>query len=119
MWKLQKECCKDKIEKQTSGIVYSQDSMKKADWYKFTNTKNRKIKFIYAGGVTSGSINVSIYNSAGKKMGAYYLMPTKDASVTYKLKNVNKSQTIPKGTYYIKVTKSRKETADVYDLKFY
>ena len=36
--------------------------MKKADWYKFTNTKNRKIKFIYAGGVTSGSINVSIYN---------------------------------------------------------
>ncbi|OKZ69265.1 MAG: hypothetical protein BHV87_14815 [Clostridiales bacterium 36_14] len=73
MWKLQKECCKDKIEKQTSGIVYSQDSMKKADWYKFTNTKNRKIKFIYAGGVTSGSINVSIYNSAGKKMGAYVL----------------------------------------------
>lgn len=108
-----------KLKNHTLGMIYTRDSIKKADWYKFTNSKNRKIKFTYAGGVTSGSINVSIYNSKGKKMGTYYLMPTKGNSVTYKLKNVNKSQTIPKGTYYIKVTKSRKETTGVYDLKFY
>ena len=106
-----------KMKTDKMGIVYAEDSTKTQDWYKVSNTKNQKLKLIYSGNVTSGSINLTIYNKQGKKLGTYYLMPTKGGSVTYNLRNEKKGSVIPKGTYYIKVTKSRKQTAGTYEFR--
>lgn len=108
-----------KLKNTATGMVYAEDSTKTADWYKVSNPKDQKLKLDYEGNVTSGSINLIIYNQKGKKLGTYYLMPTKGKTATYKLLNTNNSSIIPKGTYYIKITKSRKQTAGVYDIKLH
>lgn len=107
------------LEKTKKGMIYAEDSTKKEDWYKFKNPKNQKLKLEYFGDVTSGSINLTLYNSKGKKMGIYYLMPTKGDSTTYKLHTPKKETVIPKGTYYIKVNKIREQTAGVYKFKIF
>ena len=106
-----------KLKQVKEGMIYTTDSVKSTDWYKITNPKNQKLKLTYGGDVTSGSINLVLYNKKGKKLGTYYLMPAKSESMTYQLKNVNGSTTIPKGTYYIKLVKLRKETTGVYHFK--
>lgn len=100
-----------KLKTYTQGIVYAEDSAKTQDWYKFTNKKTQNLKLIYSGNVTSGSINLTMYNKNGKKIETYYLMPTKGGSATYDLGSTKK------GIYYIKITKSRKQTAGIYKFK--
>lgn len=107
------------LKKTFTGMVYAEDSIKQTDWYKISNPKNQKLKLDYSGYATSGSINLSIYNKNGKKLGTYYLMPSKNDSITYQIKNINQSQIIPSGTYYFKITKSRKQTAGMYQIKIY
>lgn len=108
-----------KLKKSQKGMIYAEDSVNKQDWYKFSNPKDQSLKIDYSGDVTSGSVNLTLYNSNRKKMGTYYLLPTKGGSVTYNLYTPDKGTIIPKGTYYIKIDKTRKQTAGVYEFKIH
>lgn len=105
-----------KLKSNIKGIIYAEDSTSTADWYKINNPANQKLKITYSGNVTSGSINLTIYNSKGKKIGTYNLMPGEDGTISCNLKNTNGSSILPKGNYYLKVTKSRKQTAGIYQV---
>lgn len=107
------------LKKTVTGMVYAEDSTKQTDWYKISNPKSQKLKLDYSGYATSGSINLSIYNKSGKKLGTYYLMPSKNNSITYQLRDINKSRIISGGTYYLKITKSRKQTAGIYKINIH
>lgn len=105
-----------KLKSNIKGIIYAEDSTSTADWYEINNPANQKLKITYSGNVTSGSINLTIYNSKGKQIGTYNLMPGEDGTISCNLKNTNGSSTLPKGNYYLKVTKSRKQTAGIYQV---
>lgn len=104
------------LKKNQSGIIFAEDSKKVNDWYKIYNNKDQKLNLVCSAFVTSGSIDISIYNKNMKKLGTYHLLPGKGDAITYKFKNINKRSIIPKGDYYIKVSKSRKSTAGIYNI---
>lgn len=105
------------LKKNTRGMVYAEEALGKQDWYKFNNSKNRKLQFTYTGGSISGSIDIFIYDRNMKKIGTGHVMPMIEATNSITLKN-NGSQ-LKKGTYYIKVVKNKKQTAGYYDFKIH
>lgn len=105
-----------KLKKSQSGILFSEDSSAVADWYKITNTKKQKLNLVCSGFVTSGSIDISIYNQKGKLIGKYHILPGKGDKVKYQIKTSKNESSISKGIYYIKVSKSSKYTAGIYNV---
>lgn len=97
-----------KLKQTQKGIIFAEDSKSVSDWYKFTNSSTQQLNLTCSGFVTSGSIRFTIYNAKGKKINSYDFLAGKGDTIKHKL---GKLKT---GTYYIKITKARKETAGVY-----
>lgn len=108
-----------KLKKNIKGMIYAEESVKTQDWYKFNLSKAQKLKITYTGGAISGSIDIIIYDKNKKKLGTYHVMPMIDNTSTKTIKNTKKGTTLPKGTYYIKVVKERKQTAGYYSFKLH
>ena len=108
-----------KLKKNTKGMIYAEESVKAQDWYKFSLSKAQKLKITYSGKSISGSIDIIIYDKNKKKLGTYHVMPMIDNTETKTIKNAKKGSILPKGTYYIKVVKQRKQTAGYYSFKLH
>lgn len=108
-----------KLKKSIKGMVYAEESVKTQDWYKFSLSKAQKLKITYTGKTISGSVDIIIYDKNKKKIGTYHVMPMIDNTNTKTIKNANKGTTLPKGTYYIKVIKQRKQAAGYYNFKLH
>ena len=105
------------ISSYTHGMIFSEDALSRKDWYKFSNPKSQNLSLTALGFATSGSIDFTVYNSKGKAIGIYHLMPGNEKGNTVELVNINGKRTHPKGTYYVSVKKTRKETAGIYSFK--
>lgn len=103
--------------KTANGLVLAEDSTTKADWYKITNPKTQKIKLTYSGSITSGTMQLDVYRSDGKKYASYAIISSVGESNEYFFVDKNGNYSLKKGTYYFKVTKSRKEASGVYSIK--
>lgn len=96
------------------GIVTTADKTSKVDWYKFTLTKSSTVNLLFKGDVSSGRINLELYgggvrgsiNASLSKVGA-------DSSTKCQTYTSSK---LPKGTYYIKVTKNDAKTSGTYSV---
>lgn len=99
--------------KTKSGLILSEDSLKKVDWYKIYISKKQKISFDVSANscdsikfeVVPASSRVILYGSTFRLYDSY--------ASTY-----GTQDTMPAGTYYIKVTKTTKTTSGAYSIKF-
>lgn len=107
-----------KIGKVQKGLVFSEDKTSKADWYKFTLTKASKIDIQIDYNVPSGKIKYELTSSAisGNVTGSLYSYYGETEKKEIPLKTWT-SETIPKGTYYLKFTKDDKNTNGNYSVK--
>lgn len=105
------------FDKTAKGMVLAEDSPSKSDWYKITNPKTQKIKINYSGSITSGTMLLDVYRSNGKKFASYAIISSVGENNEYVLVDKNGSITLAKGTYYFRITKSRKEASGIYSLK--
>lgn len=107
--------------KNKSGLVLATDKSKKADWFKFYNSKNQKVTVNITGIVQSGEVRIEMYYSNGKKFSSSYAILNeyrKDASFSpYVARLGATSGKLPKGTYYIKIIKDDKVTTGTYSIK--
>jgi len=100
----------------TKGLILTTDKKGKADWYKITLTKDQAVELILTGDV-SGDISLTFYDSDNSLFGKLYVneYTTEDSGVPYV--STSKSQKLPKGTYYLKVTKDGSSTSGSYSVK--
>lgn len=106
-----------KYNKKTNGLVFAEDSTNTADWYQFNNKKERRIQLIYSGSITSGSIVFDVYDSKGNRYATFSVVAGVDESRESVLSNGTQTK-LPKGLYYVKVTKSRDTASGYYSFKF-
>jgi hypothetical protein len=104
------------LGKASKGLVLTTDKTSKEDWYKVTLKKDQSVTVTLTGEV-SGSVTLSFYDADSDLFGKLYVdeYTTEDSAVPYVEKN--KSKKLPKGTYYIKVTKADKSTSGSYTIK--
>jgi hypothetical protein len=100
----------------TKGLILTTDKKGKEDWYKITLTKDQAVELILTGDV-SGDISLTFYDSDNSLFGKLYVneYTTEDSGVPYV--STSKSQKLPKGTYYLKVTKDGSSTSGSYSVK--
>jgi hypothetical protein len=103
----------------SSGLILATDKTSKADWFKFYNSKTRKVKITIEGNVT-GDVILEFYGSDGRKFSGslnideyYHTSYANVSSTSY----YSSSETLPRGTYYIKVTKGGKDVSGNYTVK--
>jgi hypothetical protein len=99
-----------------NGLFTATDKKGAVAWYKITLNKTQPIKITYKGSVSSGYITLKFF---GNGIGG---------SITQKLNEVDENRSfsvktyaspeLPKGTYYIKVTKSTQKTSGAYYLRY-
>ncbi|MDO4554736.1 MAG: hypothetical protein Q4B70_06300, partial [Lachnospiraceae bacterium] len=96
-----------KLKKSKQGIVAQTDAVgsSKGDWYKFKLTKKTKVRLYMAG---LGERDIVTVQASGKINIKYY-------SNLSKLANL-KSTTLPKGTYYIRVSKTSTDGSFYYKI---
>ena len=109
-----KKAVKIKLGQKISGSVYAEESATKADWYKITNSKKQKLILSYSGSITSGSMVFDVFDAKGNKLDSYSVISNIKEKQEASLHNKKKGLTIPKGTYYLRVTKSRKTATGIY-----
>ena len=103
-----------KFGNKVSGMVYAEDALKKADWYKITNPKEQQMILNYSGSITSGSMVLDVLDSKGRKLDSYSVISNIGEHKEDSLHNIKKGLQIPKGAYYLRVTKSRKTATGIY-----
>lgn len=104
-----------KLGTASKGLLLISDKTSKEDWYKLTLKKDQSVTVKLSGEV-SGMIALSFYDADGDLFGNLYVdeFTTEDSAVPYAEKS--KSKKLPKGTYYIKVTKTAKDTSGAYSV---
>lgn len=105
-----------KLGTATKGLILTTDKKGKADWYKITLTKDQAVELELTGDVTD-DISLSFYDSDNSLFGKLYVneYSTVDSGAPYV--STGKGQKLPKGTYYIKVTKDGSSTSGSYSVK--
>jgi hypothetical protein len=85
------------------------------DWYKITLTKSQEVDITFTGSVSSGRISLEFYGgSIGGSVNESISSVDVDASFS---PITLRSDKVPKGTYYIKITKDSTITSGFYNLK--
>ena len=97
-----------------SGTVFAEDSATKADWYKIKNPKKQQLLLNYSGSITSGSLMKDVYDAKGKKLDSYSVISNIGEEKENLMHNAGGGTTMPAGTYYLRVTKSRKSSTGIY-----
>jgi hypothetical protein len=98
-----------------SGLVTTSDKTGKIDWYKITLTKSQEVNITFTGSVSSGEIEIEFY---GNEISGSITdrISSVDADGSFAAETWTSSK-LPKGTYYIKVTKSSKYTSGFYNIR--
>lgn len=90
----------------------------KSDWFKFKVTKSKKVTVNFEALTNSGLFKVELYDAKNKKI----KLTSTNKNSTYELgfkTNIYKyttTQKLPKGTYYIKISKNNKFASGFYDI---
>jgi hypothetical protein len=100
-----------------SGLILATDKTSKADWYKFSNSTKRKVTVTLKGTVT-GSVTLEFMGAKGDSFGKMYINEYKKeaAGSAYVGTYYSSSGKLPKGTYYIKVTKEDMDVSGSYSI---
>lgn len=106
-----------KLGSTVKGTVFSEDNRNKYDWYKFTNPTKQYVSLEYNGSITSGVMLLEVYNSSGKIIYSYETVSWIGEKNKTVLLDKNKKAQLPKGTYYIRISKSKKNASGIYSLK--
>ncbi|BCJ94375.1 hypothetical protein acsn021_19440 [Anaerocolumna cellulosilytica] len=102
--------------KAVNGLVTPGEKAGKVDWYKVTLSKSQTVDITFTGSVSSGEIHLEFYgNGISGSITKYISSVDSDKSFSAQTYDSTK---LPKGTYYIKVTKKTKNTSGSYTLKF-
>lgn len=104
-----------KIGTEKKGLLLPGDKTSKNDWFKFTLTKATKVNLVVNGNVSSGKIRFEITSSSLRGSASGYLNKVGD-SYTTQLKTYT-TETLPKGTYYIRFYKDSSKTSGDYSVK--
>lgn len=100
-----------KKNKTVNGTIQAGSS--KADWYKIKLTKKQKLN-VYISGRTNNTLKIKLY--AGKNSRSYSLNNSYDGKgFSYKIYTYNK---LPKGTYYVQISRGNSKSSGVYSLKW-
>lgn len=106
-----KTISKGSTKKSTLGASTSTSS----HWYKFTLKKKSKLTIKYTGYSAYGSsINITIYSKSGKKQISAKVSGKRNVAAT---KTISASN-VPKGTYYIKISKNSTKSSSAYSLTY-
>lgn len=107
-----------KLGTAAKGVITVQDKASKADWYKIKLTKNQSVTLSLSGDVT-GIVSLEFYDSSNLFWGGLVISEyTKDDStVPYLVSFDGKGKKLPKGTYYIKITKDKSSSSGSYSVK--
>lgn len=108
-----KKAVQIKAKKKVKGTIAA--GSKKADWYKLKLTKKKSLT-IYLKGEASSYLNVTVYNSKGKKIGTQYM--TRNNDLEAKVTNSTTIGKANKGTYYIKISRKSSKDSGVYQLSW-
>lgn len=103
-----------------TGLVLATDKTKKVDWFKFTNPKKQKITVYFKGAINTGKVEIEFFDSKGESFGTkqFSIYSDGDASFSpYVGSFASTSGKLPKGTYYIKVTKLTAKTSASYSIQ--
>lgn len=97
-------------------LSLSTEKSGKADWFKFINDKKRKIIVDVIGTVSCGGLKIDFYDTKGTNWESRYFYPVNNANggvstIYYILDGTEK---LPKGTYYIRVSKTSAKTNATY-----
>ncbi|WP_455716702.1 hypothetical protein [Anaerosporobacter sp.] len=97
-------------------LALSTEKSGKADWFKFKNDKKRKIIVDVIGMVSCGGLKIDFYDTKGTKWESRYFYPIDNANggvstIYYILDGTEK---LPKGTYYIRISKISTKTNAIY-----
>lgn len=103
-----------KFGNRVSGTIFAEDSTSKADWYKINNITKQKLILSYSGNITSGSLIFDVYDAKGKKLDRLSIISNIEENKETFLHNSKGGEEMPKGTYYVKVTKSGKTSTGIY-----
>ncbi|WMJ86687.1 PPC domain-containing protein [Anaerocolumna sp. MB42-C2] len=101
--------------KSLAGIVTATDKTGKVDWYKVTLTKSQAVKITFTGSVSSGKIKLDFYGG-GISGSITETLDTVDEDASFAAETLTSTK-LPKGTYYIKITKGTKNTSGFYNIK--
>ena len=108
-----KKAVKIKAKKKVNGTIAA--GSKKADWYKLSLSKKKTLT-VTLSGEASSYLDITVYNSKGKKIGtqSLYGKNTLEAKVT----NSTTYGKANKGTYYIKISRKNAKDSGVYQLSW-
>lgn len=81
---------------------------------KIKNPKKQQLLLHYSGSITSGSLMMDVYDAKGKKLDSYSVISNIGEEKENLMHNAGGGTTIPAGTYYLRVTKSRKSSTGIY-----
>lgn len=109
-----KKAVEVKFGNRVSGTIFAEDSSSKADWYKIQNVTKQQLILSYSGNITSGSLIFDVYDAKGKKLDRLSIISNIEESEETFLHNSKGGEEMPKGTYYVKVTKSGKTSTGIY-----
>ncbi len=100
----------------SKGLILASDATSKEDWYKITLTKDQAVTITFTGDVT-GDVTLYFYDSDNFLFGGLYIneYTAKDSAIPYV--GNGKGKKLPKGTYYIKVSKDDSSTSGAYSIK--
>lgn len=106
-------------KKWVTGLLAASEGVRDADWYKLTIETTRKVNVGFFGSITpGGSITAEFFNSKGESFGRKVItgIEEEQSFSPYVGKEWDSNHTLPKGTYYIKVSKDRKISSGYYEL---
>jgi len=103
-----------KAGKTYTGYLSATDKKGTVDWYKITLTKSQKVEMVFTGSA-SGEIKLEFYGSNISGSITQYISSVDDDS-SFSAETWSSSK-LPKGTYYIKVSKEDTNTSGFYKLQ--
>lgn len=106
-----------KLGKVTSGLVYAEDKASAEDWYKVTVSRKQKVTLYYSGSITSGSMLFDVFDSKGRSYASYSVVARVGTQDKDSLTNRGNGKELPKGTYYIRIKKTRKSACGIYSIQ--
>lgn len=106
-----------KLGKTTTGLVFAEDKESAEDWYKVTINKRQKVTLYYSGSITSGSMLFDVFDSKGKSYASYSVVASVGTKDKDSLTRKGNGKELPKGTYYIRIKKTRKSACGVYSIQ--
>lgn len=106
-----------KLGNTASGLVFAEDKASAEDWYKVKISQKQKVTLYYSGSITSGSMLFDVFDSKGESCASYSVVANVGTQDKDSLAKKGKGKDLPKGTYYIRVKKTRKSACGIYSIQ--